>query len=187
VVEGVDEIEVALEGAEAADEAEEGGIDGEAGFAAGLIPGAGLEAGGIDAVDNDVDQGGWEAVADEAVPEGVGDGVDAADPAVEKAADEAAMGGELRGGELGVLSVEDGDGGGGEDGVDERAEVMGVDNVRGQPADVAGEGGDGGWREAVTLAEDVDLGGIGEALEEWAGLCEAADVDVEFREGKSGG
>jgi hypothetical protein len=183
VLEGVDELGVALEGAEAAYEAEEGSVEGEGGLPAGVVSGRGLEARGIDAVYDDHDFFSGKALADEAIAEGMGDGVHAVSAPVEEAADEAAVGGELRGGELGVLAMKDGREWGGENSVDQRTEIVGVDDVRGDLADVAGEGEDGGWGEPLFFSKDADAFGVGKSADELAAAGQAASVDFEFVRG----
>jgi hypothetical protein len=188
LLEGEDEIGVALERAETANESDERGIEGEADLVAGGVARSGLEAGRIDAVDHDVDLGGGEALLDEEIAERLGDRVDAGGAAVEETAKEEAVWRELRGGELGVLAVQDGCGEwGGEGSVEQRAEIVCVEDVRGEIADITREGGDGRGGEAFILSQDADIGGVGEALEEFAAASEAGDVDIELRGGEGGG
>ena len=188
LLEDADEVRMALEGAEASDETDEDGIQRKAGIAPRLIARSGVKAGGIDAIDDSGEAGGRKLMEYETLAEGLGNGVDTGGAPVENAAEEEAMGGKLRWGELGMLAMKDGCGqGGGERGVDERAEVVSVNYARGEAAKVAGERGNGAGGKAVFFAKDADIVRKGEALEELASASEAGDMDIEAGRGEGGG
>ena len=140
----IDHLEMALERAESSYETEESRVERQTSLAAGAFPGPGMKTGGIDPIDDHLDLFRREPQADEALPQSGGDRMDAAHAAVEEPADQQAMGSQLRGSQLRMLSMQDGCGREGERGIDQRAEVMGVHQVRPQLPDVAGERGGGG-------------------------------------------
>ena len=178
--EGAEQDVVALERAEAPDDADAHSIRGQVERAAGGGAVTGREVRGVHAVGDDGDFFRGKTEREQLVAHRVGDGVDGAAGAVKPAALAEAAGGEFVGGELAVLALHEcgaPSAEGGEGGVNERAEIVAVDGVGAQARDFRGEPEGGARGEAARFAEDADVLGMREALGEGAAAFEAGDVD----------
>ena len=99
----------------------------------------------IHAIDYHGDFSRGESLCNEAIPESGGDRVDVAHPVIEEAPQEFPAWSKLTGCKLRMLTVEDPVlfAGRGKGGVDERTQVVGVNHVRREVADVRGQRADG--------------------------------------------